>query len=530
MRSNVLSDRIRSFGAGALAALLAVLVGACAAPVAAPVTRTAVTLAPLFADHAVLQSGKPVPVWGAAGPSDAVTVTFRGQTVRTVAGADGGWVATLAPLAATSEPADLVVAGQDTVTVHDVVVGEVWLCSGQSNMEFTVNNGGSTYRVENAEAEVAAANDPLVRQLRIEKAVATGPARSARTSGWVPASPKTVGEFTAVGYFFARDIHRALGVPVGIVLSSWGGTPIESWMSDAARASTSVAGTLEARWRRALSEWPPERVARYPQDMEAWQKAEKEAEAANVKNPLHWPQPPATDSSPARPGGLFNAMIAPLQPGALRGILWYQGEANVWNAGEYAEFLATMIHSWRAGFGQGELPFYIVQLANFGNPDERVDRGWARLRDAQAQALGVPATGMAVTIDIGDARNIHPRNKQEVGRRLALIAKAQVYGIQGAFAGPTFAGAKREGNAMRVRFTNAGARLVALGDVASLELAGADGVFHPASSEIDGDTLLVSSWEANEPVAVRYAWSNAPEANLYNDAGLPAVPFRSDSW
>ena len=301
-------------------------------------------------------------------------------------------------------------------------------------------------------------------------------------------------------------------------------------MSDAARGSTSVAGTLEARWRRALGEWPPERVARYPQDMAAWQKAEREAEAAHVKNPLHWPPPPATDDSPARPGGLFNAMIAPIQPGALRGILWYQGEANVWNAGEYAELLATMIHSWRAGLGQGDLPFYIVQLANFGNPDERVDRGWARLRDAQAQALGVPATGLAVTIDIGDAANIHPRNKQEVGRRLALIAKAQVYGIQGAFAGPAFAGAKREGNAMRVRFTNAGARLVALGGVASLELAGADGVFHPASSEIDGDTLLVSSWEANEPVAVRYAWTNAPEANLYNDAGLPAVPFRSDGW
>ena len=225
MRSNVLSDRIRSLGAGALAALLAVLLGACAAPGTAPAQRTDITLAPPFGDHAVLQSGRPVPVWGAAGPSDAVTVTFHGQTVRAVAGADGRWIATLAPLAASSEPADLVVAGQNTVTVHDVVVGEVWLCSGQSNMEFTVDNGGNTYRVANAEAEVAAANYPLIRQLRIEKAVATAPARSARTSGWVPASPKTVGDFTAVGYFFARDIHRALGVPVGIVLSSWGGLP-----------------------------------------------------------------------------------------------------------------------------------------------------------------------------------------------------------------------------------------------------------------------------------------------------------------
>ncbi len=526
-----MSDRMHKIGAGALAALVAMVVGGCAAPGTAPAAHTNVTLAPLFSDHAVLQRDKPVPVWGDAGASDTVTVTFRGQTVRTIAGNDGRWIAYLKPLAATSEPADLVVAGQNTVTVHDVIVGEVWLCSGQSNMEFTVDSGGTTYRVDNVEAEVAAANFPLIRQLRIEKAVATAPARSARTSGWQPASPKTVGEFTAVGYFFARDIHRTLGVPVGIVLSSWGGTPIESWMSDAARDSTSVAGTLDARWSRWRSEWPPERVAQYPALMEAWQKAEKEAAATHTKNPLHWPPPPPTDDSPARPGGLFNAMIAPIQPGALRGVLWYQGEANVGHAGEYAEMLATMIHSWRSGWGQGELPFYVVQLANFGDPNERVDRGWARLRDAQAQVLGVPATGLAVTIDIGIAGNIHPTNKQEVGRRLALIAKAQVYGMRGAYSGPVFAGAKPETNAMRVSFTNTGGRLVARGgEVTSLELAGADGVFHPASSEIDGDTLLVSSWEANEPVAVRYAWTNAPDANLFNDAVLPAVPFRSDNW
>jgi len=515
-----------------MAALMLGLVGACVAPGPAATPRTDVTLAPLFSDHAVLQSGKPVPVWGSAGASDPIAVTFRGQTVRTTAGKDGRWTVTLGPLAASSEPADLVVAGQNTVTVHDVVVGEVWLCSGQSNMEFTVDNGGAVYRVDNAEAEVAAANYPLIRQLRIERTVATSPAGAVKTGGWQAASPKTVGDFTAVGYFFARDIHRALGVPVGIILSAWGGTAIESWMSDGARGSTSIAGTIDARWKKAMSDWPPERVARYPADMVAWQKAEKDADAAHTRNPIPWPRPPATDDSPARPGGLFNAMIAPLQPGAMRGILWYQGEQNTEHAGEYAELLATLIHSWRAAWGQGDLPFYIVQLANFGNRNERVDRGWARLREAQAQALGVPSTGMSVTIDIGDAEKVHPTDKQDVGRRLALIAKAQVYGMAGEFSGPVFDGAKREANALRVRFTHAGAGLSARGGaVKTLEIAGRDGVFHQASSEIDGDTLLVSSWEANEPAAVRYAWTNSPDgANLYNDSGLPAAPFRSDSW
>jgi len=518
-------------GVGMLAALAAGFVAGCVAPGSAVPARTAVALAPLFSDHAVLQRGKPVPVWGSSGASDSITVTFRGQKVSTVAGNDGRWILYLKPLDASSEPADLVVAGQNTVTVHDVVVGEVWLCSGQSNMEFTMDNGGSPHRVVNAEAEIAAADYPMIRQLKIERTVATEPAATVKTGGWQPASPRTVGGFTAVGYFFARDIHQALGVPVGIIFSAWGGTPIESWMSDQARGSTSVAGTLDERWRKAMGEWPPERAARYPADMQAWQKAQANAEATHTKNPLEWPQPPATNDSPARPGGLFNAMIAPLQPGALRGILWYQGESNIEHACEYAELLNTLIRSWRSGWGQGDLPFYIVQIANFGDTHELTDRGWARLREAQAQVLGAPATGLAVTIDIGDAHNVHPANKQEVGRRLALIAKAQVYAIPGEFSGPVFAGETRSGKALRVRFAHAGARLVALGaGVTAFEVAGRDRVFHAAAAQIEGDTLLVSSPDVDEPVAVRYAWSNSPEANLYNDSGLPAAPFRSDNW
>jgi sialate O-acetylesterase len=529
LRRNVMS--IHRLHPRLLVGALLGIASACAIPNFAAAEDAGITLAPLFADHAVLQRDKPVPVWGTSGPSDTIYVKFHGTTAITTATTDGHWKLSIGPYAASADPGDLVVTGRRTVTLHDVVVGDIWLCSGQSNMEFTVDDGGDTYRVDHANAEVGAGDFPMIRQLKIERTVSTVPVTTVKTDGWQPASPSTVGHFTAVGYFFARDIHLALGVPIGIIDSPWGGTPIESWMSDAARNSTSIGAELDARWKKQMGEWPPERVARYPVDMATWQTAQEEAKKNHTKNTLPWPQPPASNDSPALPGGLYNAMIAPLQPAAIRGILWYQGEANAGRPGEYAELFATMIRSWREGFGQGDLPFYFVQLANFGDENEVVNREWARLREAQAKALELPDTGMAVTIDIGDAHNIHPRNKQEVGRRLALIAKVKVYGIAPEVSGPVFAGASREGKALRVRFTSAGTELAAHGGpVRSLEVAGPDKVFYPAAAEIEADTLLASSPDVSEPVAVRYAWTNAPDANLYGDTGLPAVPFRSDDW
>jgi sialate O-acetylesterase len=514
-----------------LLTLVAVAASGRPAAAAGDDAAAALSLSPLFGDHAVLQRDKPVPIWGTAPAGSAVTVTFQGQSAKAVAGADGRWQVSMGPFPASAEPADLVATGDTTVTSHDIVVGEVWLCGGQSNMEFKVDDGGTTYRSLNSHAEIAASDDPLIRQIDIERAVATQPATTFKSVKWKLASPATVGKFTAVGYFFARDIRHSVGVPVGIILSCWGGTPVESWMDDKARASTSVAAVLEERWAKAKSEWPPERVARYPADMAAFNKAEAEAAAKNTPNLVHWPQPPATDDSPARPGGLFNAMIAPLEPAAIRGILWYQGETNVGHASEYAELLSTMIRSWRDGFGQGDLPFYLVQLANFGNPVEMVDRGWAQLRDAQTAVLALPATGMAVTIDIGDAANIHPQNKQEVARRLALIAKHDIYRVGPEDSGPMFAQATPEGKALRVHFTHVGNEIVAHGGPpASVEVAGADKVFYPAAVKLEVDTLLASSPDVPVPVAVRYAWTNAPVANLYSDDGLPVVPFRSDTW
>jgi sialate O-acetylesterase len=485
-------------------------------------TGGAATLAPVFSDHAILQRDRPLPIWGRADPREVITVTFRDRTVATTTHPNGRWMLVLDPLSVNERGAELIVNGHETrLVVRDVLVGDVWLISGQSNMEWPVR------KAQDAAREIAAADFPRIREVKIDHAVATAVAESVNTSGWRAASCGTVGEFSAVGYYFAREIHRATGVPIGIVNCTYGGTNIEAWMSDEARASTSVAAKLERRWTQARQLWPPEKVAAYRAEYAAWEQAELRANATDTKNPLPWPPPPATDDSPARPGGLFNAMVAPLQPVALRGILWYQAEGNEDQPEEYAELFTTLIRSWRDGWTQPGLPFYFVQLPNY-----ETDRDWAALREAQAAALALPATGMAVTIDIGEPGDIHPRNKQEVGRRLALIARARTHGESVACTGPTFKRVTREGRKLRVYLDcgDDGLLVHTATTPGTMMIAGADQVFHPADVESDGETLLVSSPTMKEPIAVRYAWSSAPVAGLFNRVGLPAAPFRSDDW
>jgi len=491
--------------------------------------RADVALAPLFRDGAVLQQGKPVPVWGRAAAGEKITVVFGGQTIGATAGADGRWVVVLAPLAASTLGADLVARGQNIVIVHDVVVGEVWLCSGQSNMEWPVE------RAQDAAKEIAAAHYPLIRQVQIERTVADTP-RDTVGGEWQPALPATVGKFTAVGYFFARDLFQKLGVPIGIVHSSWGGTPIESWLSPAALASNPAFAIVSERWRKNLAEYPANKPA-YDATFAGWTKAEAAAQAQGAaayaaflkRQPR--PRTPRGPGDSWTPTGPFNGMISPLLPYALRGALWYQGESNSERPSEYRALFAALITSWRAHFGQGDIPFYWVSLANYKMPSDPTGVAFAFIREAQAQALALPNTGQALAIDIGSPDTIHPTNKQEVGRRLALIAKARVYHIPCDWSGPVFAGATPERGAMRVRFAHDEGGLVAHDrPVQSLEVAGADRKFQPAQGRIEGATLIVSTREVPAPVAVRYAWKNAPEANLFNGAGLPAAPFRSDNW
>ncbi len=513
--------------------------------------RADVTLAPLFTDHAVLQRDKVVPIWGKADAGEKVTVLFDGQVREASPGLDGRWLVLLDPLAATAQGADLIVRGKNTLTLRDVVVGEVWLCSGQSNMEWPVS------RAADAAREIAAAHSPLIRHVRIEHVVAEAPSDSVATSGWQTATAQSVGSFTAVGYFFARDLAQKLGVPIGIVHSSWGGTPVESWMSPAALASDPAFAAVGERWRKTVEDFPALKIT-HEARLAEWTRAEataksatapkaapapsktKSAAKAKLEPPapyVEWlranprPRAPRGPGDPWTPAGLFNGMINPLLPYALRGALWYQGESNAERAADYHALFTAMITAWRGHFGQGDFPFLWVNLANFDVPSDPTKRSYAWLREAQTKALALPNTGQALAIDIGDAKDIHPTNKQEVSRRLALLAKNRVYGFTGDDSGPTFAEVTREGAALRVRFSHALSGLVAHEKpVQSLEIAGADRVFHPAVARIDGDMLIVSSPKVREPVAVRYAWSNAPEANLYNGAGLPAVPFRTDAW
>ena len=492
--------------------------------VSAGTTHAAVQLAPPFADHAVLQRDRPVPVWGTAGPGEKITVSFHGVSVHTVTGPDHRWSLLLAPRSADNTGADLVVAGENTITLHDVVVGDVWLCSGQSNM------GRMVGQSLDSEKETAGAQFPLIRMLSVRGTLADTPADHVVTTGWKQALPENVGRFSAVGYFFARALHQRLGVPIGILHISFGGTRIEAWMSPTALASDPAFAAVQEEWRKDNVIPYAERKAKFDANFAVWQAGETAAKAAGETQRAAFVKTHAKPSAPMTPqqgpAVLFNGMIAPFVPYGLRGIVWYQGESNVWTPDSYHLLFSTLITSWRAHFGQPELPFYWVQLADF-----ETGHNWAWVREAQTQTLSLPHTGQALAIDIGEAGDIHPRNKQEVARRLMLIAGAQLYGDTAEFSGPVLASSQRTGDAISVKFNHAAGGLVVKGStVNSLEIAGADRVFHPAVAHVDGETLIVSSPGIKEPVAVRYAWCSEPHANLYNAAGLPATPFRTDHW
>ncbi len=482
-----------------------------------------VMLAPAFTDHAVLQRDLPVPVWGRGTTGETITVTFRGQKHQATVGADGRWSVRLAPMPAETEGAELSIgSGQKTVVLRDVVVGEVWLASGQSNMEWPLNQARQGKEV------VASANSPLIRHVKIEHSPSDLPADAAKTSGWQTATPETAGGFSAVAYFFARELSQKLKVPVGIIHSSWGGTPIESWIAEPALRVTKAWPRFDAEWQAALKVFP-QKQAEYPALDAAWRKADDEHRATGKPNSLPWPHPPVGPGSAYAPGALYNGMIAPLAPYALRGVLWYQGESNVGRAGEYAELFPTMIRDWRKSWGQGDFPFLFVQLPNYAD-GEPAGRKWAELREAQNAALTLPNTGVAITIDVGEPNNLHPTDKQPVGERLARVAEANAYHLPGEGTGPVFQSAARDGPAMRATFTHAEGLVLRVPPASGFELAGADKVFHAAIAQIHGRTVVVSAAEVREPVALRYAWTNSPIVSLYNGAGLPAAPFRTDDW
>jgi sialate O-acetylesterase len=427
----------------------------------------------------VLQQGKPVTIWGTADDGEAVTVSFAGQEKKATA-KDGRWQVVLDPLTASATPATLTVAGPaNTVTYGDVLVGEVWLASGQSNMQWSVKGS------KDPEATIAGATDPLIRLITVPRKGAAEPQADIDAS-WVVLSPETVGDFSAVAYFFGRDLRAALNVPVGLVSTNYGGTPAEAWTNRP--------------------------------DLEAVPALESYLKITNRK-----------DSNPAH---LYNAMIAPLVPLAVRGAIWYQGESNAGQPELYRTLFPTMITSWRKAFGQGDFPFLFVQLAPFMKKTaDPVQEGWAALREAQLMTLTAsPSTGMAVITDVGEEDDIHPKAKQPVGARLALAALKIAYGRNIVHSGPIFKNLSIDGDKAVLHFDHVGGGLVAKdGPLTGFAIAGPDGKFVKADATIAGDTVVVTSPEVKAPKAVRYGWANFPVVNLWNKDGLPASPFRTDT-
>lgn len=480
-------------------------------------------LGPLFQDNMVLQREKPIAVWGWDAPNQPIQVTLADHSAKTTADEEGYWIVYLDPMKASSTPLQMTVTGSETITLDGVLIGEVWLASGQSNMQWLVRSA------KDADIEKLTANWPLIREVRMNRKVADSPQTQAKTSGWREATPENIDEFSAVAYFFARDLHGTLDVPVGIITSVWGGTRIEAWLDpESAKAENGeVFAQIHKSWDDILAAYP-EAKKRYDERLSEWKKLQQEHKAKGIPFTRRAPNPPWGPGHQATPSGLYNGMIHPAVPYTLAGVIWYQGESNASHPDRYRAYFPALIQGWRKVFGQESLPFYWVQLAAYR---PAADTSWAFLREAQAAALELPNTGQAITIDVGDITDIHPRNKQDVGRRLARLALKRTYGIDVVDRGPVAEKIEAEGNGFRIHFAEAHKGLKTPSGVCSgFEIAGEDKVFHPAEAKVENNTVFVSSPEVPNPVAVRYAWRNGPVAGLFNGYDLPAEPFRSDNW
>ncbi len=453
----------------------------------AGLARADVRLPAVIGDNMVLQQSTETPIWGWADANEEVTVkgSWNAESRSIKAGADGKWRVKL-PTASAGGPFTITVTAHNTITLENVMLGEVWLCSGQSNMEWTIGPGVGP-GLDNSAEEIKNAQYPQIRLFKVDRTRADKPADNCPAK-WQVCSPETIGPTSATAYFFGRRLYQELNVPIGLLESSWGGTEVELWMSEPAmRQISDLVATMDR-----------------------------------------------TGDKPAH-SVLYNGMIAPLIPYAIRGAIWYQGESNVIRARQYRTSFPAMIQNWRRDWGQGDFPFYFVQIAPFDY--RRLGDAWAdrspELREAQCLSLSVPNTGMAVVSDTAtDVKNIHPGNKQEAGARLALWALAKTYGQSKlVYSGPIYKEMKVEGDKIRIRFDHVGGGMVAKGEsLTDFVIAGTDRKFVPAQARIDGDTVVVSSPEVAEPVAVRFGWSDIAVPNLFNKEGLPASPFRTDDW
>jgi sialate O-acetylesterase len=409
----------------------------------------------------------------------------------------------------------MTIKGTNTIQFDDVLVGDVWVASGQSNMEFPMKE------LANPDAEIAAAQYPKIRIFRVEHRPSDYPRYDVEAKTWVPCIPENAGESSAVAYYFARDIHQKENVPIGLIESFWGGTPAESWTSLHTLAADASLMPVFAERSKMVDEHESVELGFVREERE-FLKSVEQAKAEGKPIPWRKWHP---DFAAWAPAALFNGMIAPFTPFAIKGVIWYQGEAN---SGEraplYAQLFPTMIRDWRRAWDEGDFPFLFVQIANWTTePDGR----WPEVRDAQRRTLALRNTAMAVTIDIGDAVDIHPKNKLDVGLRLARAARAIAYGEKLEWSGPLYKQLTREDHALRVWFDHAAELTAKNGPLVGFEIAGADGKYVAADARIEGTSVIVSSAAVPEPVSVRYAWAPNPTCNLYNRDGLPASPFQA---
>ncbi|MCL4204909.1 MAG: 9-O-acetylesterase [Pirellulaceae bacterium] len=448
----------------------------------------AVKLPSIIGDNMVLQRDRAVPVWGWDDAGAKVTVTLGEAKATATADSNGRWAVEL-PAMKAGGPHTMTIEGTDTVTLKNILVGEVWVCSGQSNMEWAVQSS------DNPQQEIAAANHPMIRHIKIPHVPMDAPQDNVPSDGWRVCSPETVAGFTAVGYYFGRHLSKELDVPVGLIGSNWGGTRIEPWTPPVGFQSVPALKDIA------------DNLANLP--------------AKNADGKINHQSPLA----------LYNGMIHPLLPFAVRGAIWYQGESNNGEGMLYYEKKKALINGWRSVWNDPNMPFYFVQLAPFryGGDPTRLAGIW----EAQLKSLDIPHTGMAVTVDIGNVTDIHPRNKQDVGKRLALWALAKTYGQTGlVYSGPLYKSLKIDGNKAIVSFEHVGGGLVSRDSqpLTHFQIAGENGEFVAAQAEIVGDTVVVSAESVAKPAAVRFAWHQEAEPNLSNKDGLPASPFRTDSW
>ena len=470
-----------------------------------------VSLPAFFSDHMVLQRDQHNYVWGWADAGEEVTVSIADSEEATIALDNGTWLVQIPPQGL-GDPLTMTVRGSNTITITDVLMGDVWVCSGQSNMQWSVSNS------KDPEKEIANAQYPNIRYFHVPLEVSLTE-RTDVEGNWVHTTPEVAGGFSAVGYYFGRSLHQELNVPIGLIGTSWGGTAIEAWMSQSATAISPTFDALNNEWKPDIESQGDVIAAFYDRRLNPRPEQPKAARGVG--------------GAPNVPSFTYNAMIAPLWQYGIKGAIWYQGESNAGRAYQYRDLMQTMIKDWRVQFGQGDFPFFIVQLANFKEKDsEPGPSDWAELREAQSLATELPKVGIATIIDIGEAGDIHPKNKQDVGKRLAQSALRIAYEKRVVPSGPTYDNHIARKGKVTLYFENIGGGLMTPEGqtLTGFTVAGADQKFYWADAEIKGKTVVVRSDQVPEPVAVRYGWANNPDCNLYNEVGLPASPFRTDDW